>query len=248
MAKPKNPRNYKCKDEELPVIAQYVAFSFQRDQAEFEAFSPKFDAAYASRFTQQIEACRELMAPENETAQLKSITASLYGLMQDILDPLRRLEGYLKLARKQLPMSPSDFGVKALRQGLKAKDTEKLIDALQVVNTNLGTYGSVLEPLGLSEDLKQFFATAGDELNRLNQQQYEILSNRRSLILANVGVMNELYAQLMEILSIGKILYTETDDGKLKEYTFQSLLKQVRRTSGPKTADSEAKENLVPDE
>jgi len=38
-------RNYNCKDEELPVICRFAAFSLKRDIADFTAFSPKFNAA-----------------------------------------------------------------------------------------------------------------------------------------------------------------------------------------------------------
>ena len=47
-------------------------------------------------------------------------------------------------------------------------------------------------------------------------------------------------AQLTEILSVGKILYTGKDSVKLKEYTFSELLKKVRRTSKPGSDDTAA--------
>jgi len=36
-------REYSCKDEELPVICKFTAFSLKRDLADFTAFSPKFN-------------------------------------------------------------------------------------------------------------------------------------------------------------------------------------------------------------
>ncbi len=39
-------RSYGCKDEELPVICGYAAFSMKRDLADFTAYSPKFDEEY----------------------------------------------------------------------------------------------------------------------------------------------------------------------------------------------------------
>ncbi|KOH46061.1 hypothetical protein [Sunxiuqinia dokdonensis] len=230
-----NPRSYNCKDEELPVVAQYVAFGFERDLADFTAFSPKFDAAYATQFTDRIAACRQLVAPETESAELKQITTELYALMQSILMPLRHLDGYLKLAKNDLPLSAADFGIKALRSGLRSKDTEKVLDALQLINTNLDRFSSQLTPVGLTEEITGFFDTTGENLNQLNQQQYQILSNRRMLIEENVEIMNQLYGQIQEILSIGKILYTDVDPGRLQEYTFSKLMKQVRQTSGKET-------------
>ena len=34
------PRNFNCKDEELPVISRFVAFSVKRDLDDFLAYSP----------------------------------------------------------------------------------------------------------------------------------------------------------------------------------------------------------------
>jgi hypothetical protein len=44
-----------------------------------------------------------------------------------------------------------------------------------------------------------------------------------------------LNAQLTEILSVGKILYTGKNPVKLKDYTFSELMKKVQRTSKPAT-------------
>lgn len=252
MGKKKNPRDYNCKDEELPVVAQYLAFSFGRDLAEFTAFSPKFDAAYATQLQERITATRQLVAPETESAELKAITNDLYARMQDLLDPLRRLDGYLKLAKKDLPLSAADFGVKALRSGMQRKDTEKVLDALQLINTNLDRNSSLLTPMGLTEEVINFFDTMSKEINQLNQRQYQIVSDRRTLVDDNLDVMNELFSQLQEIMTIGKILYTDVDPGRLKEYTFTHLVKQVRRPGKPKAAEapdtSQPEEDPVPGE
>jgi hypothetical protein len=38
---------------------------------------------------------------------------------------------------------------------------------------------------------------------------------------------------LVEICDIGKILFKQTDNAKLKDYTFVQLMKKVRRTEKP---------------
>ena len=47
----------------------------------------------------------------------------------------------------------------------------------------------------------------------------------------NLGLLNELNTQLVEICEIGKILFKQTDKAKLNDYTFAYLMKQVRRSS-----------------
>ena len=48
-----------------------------------------------------------------------------------------------------------------------------------------------------------------------------------------MGLFNELYDQLTDILTAGKILYKATDPAKSQEYTFEDLKKRVRRESKP---------------
>jgi len=43
--------------------------------------------------------------------------------------------------------------------------------------------------------------------------------------------LNELYDQIGEILSVGKILYKGKDAAKLSDYTFTELLKKVRQVA-----------------
>jgi len=53
-----------------------------------------------------------------------------------------------------------------------------------------------------------------------------------------LGLLNDLYDQLSEILRIGKILYQQSDPAKLKDYTFTELVKQVRKTVKKATAST----------
>jgi len=76
------------------------------------------------------------------------------------------------------------------------------------------------------------------------QQQIEITSNRRGIVQNNLSLLNELYEQDSEILSVGKILYKATDAAKAADYVFLQLLKKVRQvakgkddTSAPKTPE-----------
>lgn len=61
--------------------------------------------------------------------------------------------------------------------------------------------------------------------------QYQILTHRKALVQSNVGILNDLNSQLMEILRFGKILYQGKDAVKQQEYTLSELKKRVRRIS-----------------
>ena len=64
-------------------------------------------------------------------------------------------------------------------------------------------------------------------------KKYELISNRTALVQNNLNLLNELNDQLTAICKIGKILYKQTDQAKLKDYTFTQMMKKVRRTDKP---------------
>lgn len=80
--------------------------------------------------------------------------------------------------------------------------------------------------MAYSTQFKAKIAAATDK-----QKQYEILINRKTIKQNNLGLFNELYDQLCEILKIGNILYKQTDPVKTKEYTFTELMKRVSKRS-----------------
>jgi hypothetical protein len=163
-----------------------------------------------------------------EIAEQKIITTRLYGTMDGLIDPINQLQGYIKLAKKAIPTSLTDFGLTALRKQARSKDAEDAQKSLQLVNANILKYKESLSEQGLSDDLAAHFTNAAVAIDADNQKQYEIMSNRMKLVDTNIESLNELYAILSEILEIGKILYKGKNPLKLKEYTFDTLKKTVR--------------------
>lgn len=229
-------RAYNCKDEEIPVIGNYALFSFKRDLADFTSFSPKFNAAYVTDFETKIASVSELIMPRSETLELINITNRLYSTMDGLIDPINRVSGYLKLANGALNVSAADFGLTLLRKNIGTKNAEGVITSLRTVSNNLKKHAAILGEQGLTPELTSRFTDAVTSVAADNQKQYEIISNRKNIVQNNVGLFNSLYEQLTEILNVGKILYKTTDAVKTQEYTFNSLLKQVRIVSKQATA------------
>lgn len=230
-------RDYKAKDEELPVMAGYVAFSLERDLADFQAFSPIFSTDYLTGFRVQTQRVNELIFSATETSRLRIVTQRLYSTMDSLLDPLARISGYLTLAKKNLVSSPSQFGVVALRNKITARDAEGVLKTLRVMNDNIAYHKAILLSVGLSEEMIALLKNAHQSIDADNQEQYKIMSARRELVQANVGILNGLYASMMEICNVGKVLYKTSDPQKLQEYTYTELIKRVRLViSTPKSA------------
>lgn len=242
-------RDYTCKDEELPILCDYSAFSLKRDLAEFSTYSPRFKQEYVDAFETKIKTVTELIEPKSETVELKIITDRLYTTLDSMISPANYLTGYIEMAQESLKITSADFGLKALRKGINTRDAESVIKNLHTINTNIKKYKTILTEQGLSEELTVKFLTAYASVATDKQIQYKIISNRKNIVQKNLGLLNELYAQFTEILRVGKILYKATDAAKLKEYTLNELKKRVRKTSIPENGNVTElnKEDKTPD-
>ena len=237
-----NTRIFNCKDEELPVVSKAVAFALKRDIADFTAYSPKFTDAYVTDYENKITVVTDLLEPQSETLAKKIITERYSNTMNNLIDPINRVTGYLNLAKATLNITPASFGLAALRKSIVNHDVEGVIANLHIVLANIQTYKAPLAEQGLTDELINVLTTAFNSLAEDKQKQIEIISNRRSIVQNNVSLLNELYLQTSEILSVGKILYKATDPAKLSDYTFSELLKKVRQVA--KAASNTAKKTV----
>lgn len=226
-------RDYGCKDEELPTLCKFAAFSVSRDLADFSAYSPKFNPIYVKDFETTIAAAAEVIEPESETAEQKAITNRIKSTLDGLLDASNRLTGYLDLAKGKLNMTPTDFGIKHLRKSIASRDSEGAINSLHLINGSIAKYKEILSEQGLKEDLIAKFANAATSIASDKQKQYEMITHRKGIVHNNLSLLNGLYKQLTEILKTGKILYKSTDPVKRQEYTFTDMKKRVRRVAKP---------------
>jgi translation elongation factor EF-1beta len=182
-----------------------------------------------------------LLEPQAETLAKKIITERYSATIKGLLDPINRVTGYIKLAKSNLKVTPNGFGMSALRLSIDKNDVEGVIANLHIVLGNIRTYKASLAEQGLTDELIDGLTAASQSLAADKLQQFEIISNRRSIVQNNLGLLNDSYEQGAEILSIGKILYKGKDAAKQADYTFAELLKKVRQVSkpvAPKTKNS----------
>lgn len=224
-------REFYCKDEELPLICRYSVQNLKRDLADFYAYSPKFSDQYVLDYEAKISAVEEMVSPQSETSEMKKITERIVINMNTLLKDVNHLGGYLEMANKSINLSAADFGLSDLRKGINDRDPEKVIDRLKDVNQKVVKYKEALAEQGFSDALQEKLTTTYSTLKADRELQYSIHSNRKTLVQGNVSSLNELFAQLNEILMIGKILYQRSNSVKGKEYVFSELKKGVRRTT-----------------
>jgi hypothetical protein len=224
-------RNYSCKDEELPVICRNALVCVKRDLADFTTFSPIFNADYLRQFGEKIDLVDELVSPKMETDDLKNITRRLYRTMDDLLEPVAKIRGYLLLAKDSVNVSAKDFGLTALRQKISSKDAEGTRQNLLLVVSYLKKYQEQLTAVGLTVNTVEQLESALSAIANDNQLQFEITGKRKDIVQNNLKVLNELYKHLMDILNTGKLLYQTANPSKAKEYSFSILKKSVRQTT-----------------
>ena len=237
-------RSYNCKDEELPVMCRYTAFSLKRDLTGFTAFSPKFNEEYITSFETKITTVEELVSSQSETIELKNCTNQLYLSMDNLLTSVDYLKGYLQLAGSTIPVSAKNFGLNTIRTAIGSRDAEKVLNDLHSIIVNCEKYQIQLTETGLSDTFITDLKTTYSSINSNKQKQYEIVSNRKARVQSNISTLNDLYDQLNEILKIGKILF-KGDSVKKQEYTFTELKKKVRHTEKTSTSDKTTEENAA---
>jgi hypothetical protein len=230
----KKDRTYNCKQEELSPIGRIVESILRRDLSVFSVFSPVFNPEYVDTFSEKINLVDELVTPKIETDELKKITKSLYKTMDDLVDPITKIRGYLSLTKDTVGLSAKDFGLTLLRRKIDSKDAEGVQQNLAVVIAFLNKYTEQLTVVGLSNDIIEQFNAALISIAENNKRQFEIVSNRKAVVQNNRNVLNDLNAQISEILNIGKSLFRGKDALKVKEYTFSTLIKSVRHVSTKK--------------
>lgn len=215
----------------MPVVAKFVAFSLKRDLTDFTAFSPIFTTNYVTIFETKITSIADLVEPLTETLAKSVITARYTATLKGLTNSVNHLSGYIKLAKAELNITDAAFGLAALRKSISKNDVEAAIDNLHFILANIDTYKVPLVAKGLTDEFIETLTVALNSMSEDKQKQYEITSNRRSIVQNNLSLLNDVYGQITEINSVGKILYKANDAAKLADYTFTDLLKKVRQVS-----------------
>lgn len=239
-------RTFPCRDEELIPIAKFLSFSLKRDKNEISQVYNNINPDYIAATDALIAEVENLIEPQAETLAKKQITRALYESMEQIASRINFLATYLKLSKKELKLSDTDFGISALRKALRKEDVEAVVDNLKIVLTHTKKYSTVLQAHGMSSSFEAELDAMGAKIAADRQTQYELLSNRKNIVQNNIQKLNELYSRMGDIFSIGKSIYSKTNAVKANDYAFKKLLSKVRQIAKPKSATAGADLQSVP--
>jgi phosphopentomutase len=102
---------------------------------------------------------------------------------------------------------------------------------LQTIDDNIKKYKMDLIAKRLSSVLIAKLSVTRKLLDEDMDKKFALVSRRYAFVQKNRSLLNDLYDQLNEICSVGKILYRQTNKAKLKDYSFTQMMNQVRRNT-----------------
>ena len=229
-------KNFKCKHEEVPVIAGFAATSLRRDMSAFSDYSSLFSESYAAELDSRSKTCYEMIKSGAITSQIKQVTQQMSDKVQSLRLSLNKTEGYLDLAKGSLDIAVEDFGLKAIRACINVGDTEGVIMKGHNLVTVLTRNQAALLAKGMKADFVTSLTTLIDEIATLNKDQNSKLSERNQTTNDNIKEFNDLWEMVATVLKTGKLLYRGVDDVKLKDYTLDQLLKRINAEGGSSAA------------
>jgi hypothetical protein len=72
-----------------------------------------------------------------------------------------------------------------------------------------------------------------DDIYDLNQQQNAKLNDRGLAVIENNGLFTEVRNIILDVMEVGKALYTGVNSEKVKEYTMVRMLNRIRQQTNP---------------
>lgn len=223
---------FNCKLEEIIPIVELIWLSVVRDRSKFEAFATMYNEDFFISNEDAIEALKILLQPQVMKAETKKMTQVVNKMMTDFRPKLNALESYVRKAAGSLTAAPADFGFKAVRKAISARNKEGVIDLMRVLLQLVERNAEVIAVKGFSAEAKAELETAFNTLDTQCLQKAEQIQNASKGIKKYNLELKTLLAKMMAVCNDGKIIFATTEREKIKDYTFTQLLKLVRGHGG----------------
>lgn len=232
-------RRFKCKMEEVPAIAGYLAQRLRADLTDFAGISDLFTEAYVVSLETKTNECNQLILSDVLTQEIKTITRQIADKVDLLRLDLNKLDLYLKMADGQMTVGADSTGIKQARAEINNGNSEGVVKQIRsllvVVNNNL----TVLQTKGLKPALVADIKKLTDDIETLGNDQNFKTTERNRHTDANSGLYNELWDLINFICETGKALYKGVNATKLNDYTLVAILKRINAEgSGSKTGST----------
>ncbi len=227
-------KNFHCKIEDLPAIADFVLACIRRDIADFNNYSELFNQEYLSDLNLKKQECTDLIMTDSVNIALKSVTKRLYENLKKLRTLLVLMEGYIILAKKDI--NNDKLGIVKIRKNIKAGNVEGVVFSLRVFINNLNEWETILTSKGMKQEHIEALDHLLTIIESLNMEQNELLSKRSQNCLNNMKMFNNLWDILSDIMLVGKAIYKSTNESKLKDYTMLQIKRRMNNERKNTTA------------
>lgn len=230
-------KKFRCRTEELPVIASFLLGSFERDQADFENYSADFATTFIESYRDLIEEVETIINPSNLRAEQKRITGRLYENLENLRALVLKIEGYIRRA-ETLTVDHDNFGISELRRDISAKNIEGVLFFSRKVLQLLDDNNTSLSARGLTTDTISSFITLVETIKTDDLLQQQKMSRHTELVNTNIGICNQLWEKMNDLMDTGKRLYKYDNSFKLSDYTMDTLMKRVNRQTSQQVQET----------
>ena len=208
-----------CKVELIPVIFGVIISNARKDLTPLHAESTDITEEFLDGLDLKNEQIKVMVRPHVLTSELKNKLDEVHGIMRTTRPKLNSLQIKLGKNSKSFTVASSKFGIHEVRNAISKEKVPAYLLAMGSLLSNIDKNTEELLKKGFTsakrkelEDIKKVVDTEF-EANKELFEEYDELSE------SNVIFINQVWADISEILRVGKLVFYD-QTAKLKEYTF----------------------------
>lgn len=220
----------RCKLEEVSPIAKIILKQFAIDQTEIVKLYPNYNAAYVTTIETKFTKVDALINPSLLIGKISQATQSINTEASALLPQLNIFEGYVNRA-KNLSVEPKYFGISSIRVAINKENIEGVIDGLDTFIKVIadGTNQAKLIAEGMTAQQIAYLSTTKSSLLNKKTDRTLLSNQKENLVKDNYVLINSLWADLTDLCDVGKRVFKNTNPKKVKNYTMNNLIGEVRR-------------------
>jgi hypothetical protein len=212
--------NANVKIEEVAPYGDFVLTSYARDFDAIKAKFPKMDNAFKDGFVAKLDFVKELESSLVLTESQKGVTESLYAEAKRLNTDLNFLSAYFADASLNTAI------VTGLKNDLLNRNIEGAILKIESVKQFVASNQAALIAQGMDANFADVLTDYKVSLTQKNNEQNELINNRKQLTDANQVHYDELLKMIKKIVRNGKLVFkgSVTQD----EYTTGKIVQRMR--------------------
>jgi hypothetical protein len=212
--------NANVKIEEVAPYGDFVLTSYTRDFDVIKAKFPKMDNAFKDGFVAKLDFVKELESSLVLTESQKAVTESLYAEAKRLNTDLNFLSAYFADASLNTAI------VTGLKNDLLNRNIEGAILKIESVKQFVASNQAALIAQGMDANFADVLTDYKVSLTQKNNEQNELINNRKQLTDANQVHYDELLKMIKKIVRNGKLVFkgSVTQD----EYTTGKIVQRMR--------------------